>query len=376
MKSKLPQITTSIFSKMTLLAKKHSAINLSQGFPDFPMDPELIRLIESGVKENIHQYCPSSGHIGLLEQINVLLNNSYQRNINIGDELLITAGATQAIFTAIQAIVHPGDEVIILDPSYDCYLAPIQLSKGIPIRIPLKKEFLPDWTNIKKHITPKTKLIITNNPHNPSGRVWNERDMKQLGLLLKENPKLHLLSDEVYEYITFEKKHLSAHLYDSLRSKSIIISSFGKTLHVTGWKIGYMVADKSIMDEIKKIHQYMVFSVNSLCQHVIYEYLKNNTLQNIGTLYQRKRDLFREGLEKSRFNILPCDGTYFQTLDYSKISNKPDLEFAEELTEKYGVASIPVSVFSEKDNHKKMLRFCFAKQDETIRQATNLLCKI
>ncbi len=200
--------------------------------------------------------------------------------------------------------------------------------------------------------------------------------MKQLGLLLDENPKLHLLSDEVYEYITFEKKHLSAHLYESLRSKSIIISSFGKTLHVTGWKIGYMVADKSIMDEIKKIHQYMVFSVNSLCQHVIYEYLKNNSLQNIGSLYQKKRDLFRDGLEKSRFNILPCDGTYFQTLDYSKISKKTDLEFAEELTEKYGVASIPVSVFSEKDKHKNMLRFCFAKQDDTIRKATNLLCKI
>ena len=361
---------------MTLLAKKHSAINLSQGFPDFPMDSELIRLIERGVKKNIHQYCPSSGHIGLLEQINVLIHNSYQRNINIGDELLITAGATQAIFSAIQALVHPGDEVIILDPSYDCYLAPIQLSKGVPIRIPLNKEFLPDWTNIKKHITPKTKLIITNNPHNPSGRVWNENDMKQLGLLLEENPKLHLLSDEVYEYITFEKKHLSAHLYESLRSKSIIISSFGKTLHVTGWKIGYMVADKSIMDEIKKIHQYMVFSVNSLCQHVIYEYLKKNSLQNIGSLYQKKRDLFRDGLEKSRFNILPCDGTYFQTLDYSKISKKTDLEFAEELTEKYGIASIPVSVFSEKDKHKNMLRFCFAKQDDTIRKATNLLCKI
>lgn len=376
MKSKLPQITTSIFSKMTLLAKKHRAINLSQGFPDFPIDPELIRLIEGGVNKNIHQYCPSSGHIGLLEQINMLLYNSYQRNINIGDELLITAGATQAIFTAIQAIVHPGDEVIILDPSYDCYLAPIELSKGVPIRIPLNKEFLPDWTNIKKHITPKSKLIITNNPHNPSGRVWNEDDMKQLGLLLDQNPKLHLLSDEVYEYITFEKKHLSAHLYESLRSKSIIISSFGKTLHVTGWKIGYMVANKSIMDEIKKIHQYMVFSVNSLCQHVIYEYLKNNSLQNIGSLYQKKRDLFRDGLEKSRFNILPCDGTYFQTLDYSKISKKTDLEFAEELTEKYGVASIPVSVFSEKDKHKNMLRFCFAKQDDTIRKATNSLCKI
>jgi methionine aminotransferase len=374
--SKLPQVTTSIFSKMSLMAKEHDAINLSQGFPDFPIDKKLSLLVEKTVKNNVHQYCPSNGHPGLLDQIADLIHKSYHRELNASEELLVTAGATQAIFTSIQALVHPGDEVIILDPSYDCYIAPIQLCKGVPIRIPLGPDFLPDWTLINKHVSSKTKMIITNNPHNPSGRTWAASDMNELVRLINNNSNLYLLSDEVYEYITFENKHLSAHSYESLRAKSIVVSSFGKTLHITGWKMGYLVAEKKIMDEIKKIHQYMVFSVNSLCQHVIFEYLKSSSLQDIGSMYQAKRDLFRKGIEHSRFKILPCDGTYFQTLDYSKISNKNDVEFAEELTKDFGIASIPISVFSEKNKHKNILRFCFAKQNETIEKATSLLCKI
>ena len=374
--SKLPQIKTSIFSKMSLMAKEHNAINLSQGFPDFPIDQELSKIVEKSVRDNIHQYCPSNGHPGLLDQIGCLIHKSYNRNLNISEELLVTAGATQAIFTSIQALVHPGDEVIILDPSYDCYIAPIELCKGIPIRIPLDADFLPDWALIKKHVSSKTKMIITNNPHNPSGRTWNDSDMNELGRLLDHYPNLYLLSDEVYEYITFEKNHLSAHSYEALKSKSIVVSSFGKTLHVTGWKMGYLVAEKNIMDEIKKIHQYMVFSVNSLCQHVVFEYLKSSNLQDIGSMYQAKRNQFRVGLEQSRFKILPCDGTYFQTLDYSTISDKNDVEFAEELTKEFGVASIPISVFSENNTHKNILRFCFAKQNETLEKATSLLCKI
>jgi methionine aminotransferase len=374
--SKLPQIKTSIFSKMSLMAKEHNAINLSQGFPDFPIDQELSKIVEKSVRDNIHQYCPSNGHPGLLDQIGRLIHKSYNRNLNISEELLVTAGATQAIFTSIQALVHPGDEVIILDPSYDCYIAPIELCKGIPIRIPLDADFLPDWALIKKHVSSKTKMIITNNPHNPSGRTWNDSDMNELGRLLDHYPNLYLLSDEVYEYITFEKNHLSAHSYEALKSKSIVVSSFGKTLHVTGWKMGYLVAEKNIMDEIKKIHQYMVFSVNSLCQHVVFEYLKSSNLQDIGSMYQAKRNQFRVGLEQSRFKILPCDGTYFQTLDYSTISDKNDVEFAEELTKEFGVASIPISVFSENNKHKNILRFCFAKQNETLEKATSLLCKI
>lgn len=361
---------------MSLMAKEHNAINLSQGFPDFPIDQELSKIVEKSVRDNIHQYCPSNGHPGLLDQIGRLIHKSYNRNLNISEELLVTAGATQAIFTSIQALVHPGDEVIILDPSYDCYIAPIELCKGIPIRIPLDADFLPDWALIKKHVSSKTKMIITNNPHNPSGRTWNDSDMNELGGLLDHYPNLYLLSDEVYEYITFEKNHLSAHSYEALKSKSIVVSSFGKTLHVTGWKMGYLVAEKNIMDEIKKIHQYMVFSVNSLCQHVVFEYLKSSNLQDIGSMYQAKRNQFRVGLEQSRFKILPCDGTYFQTLDYSTISDKNDVEFAEELTKEFGVASIPISVFSENNKHKNILRFCFAKQNETLEKATSLLCKI
>ena len=374
--SKLPQIKTSIFSKMSLMAKEHNAINLSQGFPDFPIDQELTKIVEKSVRDNIHQYCPSNGHPGLLDQIGRLIHKSYNRDLNIPEELLVTAGATQAIFTSIQALVHPGDEVIILDPSYDCYIAPIELCKGVPVRIPLDADFLPDWALINKHVSSKTKMIITNNPHNPSGRTWNDSDMNELGRLLDHYPNLYLLSDEVYEYITFEKNHLSAHSYEALKSKSIVVSSFGKTLHVTGWKMGYLVAEKNIMDEIKKIHQYMVFSVNSLCQHVVFEYLKSSNLQDIGSMYQAKRNQFRLGLEQSRFKILPCDGTYFQTLDYSTISDKNDVEFAEELTKEFGVASIPISVFSENNTHKNILRFCFAKQNETLEKATSLLCKI
>ena len=235
---------------------------------------------------------------------------------------------------------------------------------------------MPDWDLIEKHINHKTKLIITNNPHNPSGRTWAHRDMNQLERIMSKYRKLHLLSDEVYEFITFENKHLSAHLYESLHKKSIIVSSFGKTLHVTGWKIGYVIADEKIMNEIKKVHQYMVFCVNSISQHVIGSYLNQGGLKNIGALYEEKRDLFRKGIEKSRFKLLPCEGTYFQTLSYDGISNLSDIEFTEELTKKHGVAAIPISVFSQHNRHNKMIRFCFAKENKTLKKASELLCKI
>ena len=374
--SKLPLITTSIFSKMSLLAKEHKAINLSQGFPDFPIDVKLKNIITQKIQEDTHQYCPASGHPELLEEIAQVVKKSYQREAHVEKEILVTAGATQAIFTAIQAVVHTGDEVIILDPSYDCYVAPVLLCNAKPIRVSLGSNFMPDWESIQKHVNSKTKLIITNNPHNPSGRTWGEDDMNQLKLLLDEFKNLHLLSDEVYEFITFENKHLSAHLYESLHKKSIIVSSFGKTLHVTGWKIGYVIADEKIMNEIKKIHQYMVFCVNSMSQHVIGAYLSQDGLKDIKILYKKKRDIFRKGIEKSRFKLLPCEGTYFQTLSYEGVSNLSDIEFTEQLTKKYGVAAIPVSVFSHDNQHHKMIRFCFAKENSTLKTASDLLCKI
>ncbi len=374
--SKLPHITTSIFSKMSLLAKEHKAINLSQGFPDFPIDIKLKNIITQKIQEDTHQYCPASGHPELLEEIAQVVKKSYQREAHVEKEILVTAGATQAIFTAIQAVVHTGDEVIILDPSYDCYVAPVLLCNAKPIRVSLGSNFMPDWESIQKHVNSKTKLIITNNPHNPSGRTWGEDDMNQLKLLLDEFKNLHLLSDEVYEFITFENKHLSAHLYESLHKKSIIVSSFGKTLHVTGWKIGYVIADEKIMNEIKKIHQYMVFCVNSMSQHVIGAYLSQDGLKDIKLLYKKKRDIFRKGIEKSRFKLLPCEGTYFQTLSYEGVSNLSDIEFTEQLTKKYGVAAIPISVFSQDNQHHKMIRFCFAKENSTLKTASDLLCKI
>ena len=374
--SKLPLITTSIFSKMSLLAKEHKAINLSQGFPDFPIDIKLKNIITQKIQEDTHQYCPASGHPELLEEIAQVVKKSYQREAHVEKEILVTAGATQAIFTAIQAVVHTGDEVIILDPSYDCYVAPVLLCNAKPIRVSLGSNFMPDWESIQKHVNSKTKLIITNNPHNPSGRTWGEDDMNQLKLLLDEFKNLHLLSDEVYEFITFENKHLSAHLYESLHKKSIIVSSFGKTLHVTGWKIGYVIADEKIMNEIKKIHQYMVFCVNSMSQHVIGAYLSQDGLKDIKLLYKKKRDIFRKGIEKSRFKLLPCEGTYFQTLSYEGVSNLSDIEFTEQLTKKYGVAAIPISVFSQDNQHHKMIRFCFAKENSTLKTASDLLCKI
>ena len=361
---------------MSLMAKEHNAINLSQGFPDFPIDDTLKNLISKKIHGDIHQYCPASGHPDLLEGIAHIVEKSYHRNVKVDKEILVTAGATQAIYTAIQALVHPGDEVIILDPSYDCYVAPILLCNAKPVRVSLGPDFMPDWDSIQNLVSHKTKLIITNNPHNPSGRTWTEKDMNQLELLLAKYKNLHLLSDEVYEFITFENKHLSVHLYESLQKKSIIVSSFGKTLHVTGWKIGYVIADEKIMNEIKKVHQYMVFCVNSISQHVIGEYIKEVGLKGIHGLYQKKRDLFRRGVEKSRFKVLPCEGTYFQTLSYEGISNLTDVQFTEKLTKEHGVAAIPVSVFSEHNQHNKMIRFCFAKENKTLEKATNLLCKI
>ena len=366
----------SIFSTMSQMASEHNAINLSQGFPDFPIDPMLKEIIERAIHDNIHQYCPSNGHTGLLHSISELILSSYGRKTAIQDEILVTAGATQGIFASIQAIVNKGDEVVILDPSYDCYITPILLSGAIPVRIPLDLNFLPDWKAIKDAVNDKTTLIITNNPHNPSGRVWRTEDIKELEILAQKYQNLHILSDEVYEYINFNNSHLSVHLYESLRKKSIVVSSFGKTFHVTGWKVGYVVADKQIMDKIKSIHQYMVFSVNSICQNVIHDYLKHAKINELSSFYKYKRDLFRQGMKNSRFELMPCEGTYFQLASYKNISEKNDVEYTVELVKEHKIAAIPVSVFSQKKSQTNTIRFCFAKTDETLQSAIEKLCKI
>lgn len=373
---KLPDIPISIFSTMSQLAKEQGAINLSQGFPDFDIDPELVSLIEQVSKGGVHQYSPMAGEPKLLEETARLVYESYGRDLDPKAEILITAGATQGIFTCIQALVEPGDEVLILDPSYDCYVMPITLSQGVPIRIPLNESFLPDWDLIKQSVNEKTKLIITNNPHNPSGRIWSKADMQELSILLQTNLNLYHISDEVYEHITFDGRHESANIYDELHPKTMIVSSFGKSFHITGWKVGYVVAPEKLMNELKKVHQYLVFTVNSLSQHVLSQYLKQKNVKQLGSFYRQKRDLFRAGMENSKFNLLPCEGTYFQLASYANLSQEDDVDFCHKLVEKFKLAAIPISVFSAHEEKRMVIRFCFAKENETLTKATELLCKI
>ena len=361
---------------MSKMAGDYNAINLSQGFPNFPTDEILIELIKQNAEANIHQYFPMAGLPSLLEGISSLVHKCYKRDLNPTENILVTAGATQAIFTTIQALVHKDDEVIILDPSYDCYEAPIILAGAKPIRIPLNALFLPDWENIFKQTNDKTRLIITNNPHNPSGTVWTENEIRSLEKLILKHPNLTVLSDEVYEFITFEKPYFSVNSSEILRDRSVIISSFGKTFHITGWKIGYIIASETLMIEIKKVHQFLVFSVNSLAQVCLSDYLKIAKVEVLGDFYKIKRDFFRENMKSSRFELFPSDGTYFQIASYKSISSESDLDFSKRLIKEFGVAAIPLSVFNGNQDDQKLIRFCFAKDEQTLISATERLCKI
>ena len=374
--SKLPHVGTTIFTTMSKMAADYNAINLSQGFPNFPIDPILEEIVRSKTGENVHQYAPMSGLPNLLEKISEMIFNQYNRKIDPASSLLVTAGATQAIFTTIQALVHKNEEVIILDPSYDCYESPVILAGAKPIRIPLNDNFLPDWDKIRSSVSDKTRLIITNNPHNPSGTVWKKEDILELEKLVLDFPNLVVLSDEVYEFISFENKHISVNTSEILKDRSVIVSSFGKTFHITGWKIGYVVAPEFFMKEIKKVHQFLVFCVNSLAQASLAEYMNHIDVSILGRFYQEKRDAFREQLKNSRFELLPCEGTYFQLGSYVNVSDESDVDFAKRLVIEHGVATIPLSVFNENGDDRKILRFCFAKDDKTIQQATEKLCKI
>jgi methionine aminotransferase len=374
--SKLPHVGTTIFTAMSKMAADYNAINLSQGFPNFPIDSILEEIVRSKTGENVHQYAPMSGLPNLLEKISEMIFNQYNRKIDPASSLLVTAGATQAIFTTIQALVHKNEEVIILDPSYDCYESPVILAGAKPIRIPLNDNFLPDWDKIRSSVSDKTRLIITNNPHNPSGTVWKTKDILELEKLVLDFPNLVVLSDEVYEFISFENKHISVNTSEILKDRSIIVSSFGKTFHITGWKIGYVVAPEFFMKEIKKVHQFLVFCVNSLAQASLAEYMNHIDVSTLGRFYQEKRDAFREQLKNSRFELLPCEGTYFQLGSYVNVSDESDVDFAKRLVIEHGVATIPLSVFNANGDDRKILRFCFAKDDKTIQQATEKLCKI
>lgn len=374
--SKLPKITTNIFTVMSKMATEYNAINLSQGFPNFPIDERLTDIVEKLAKEDVHQYTPMAGYPPLMNKIAKLTQDSYNRIINPETELLITTGATQGIFTSILALIKENDEVIILDPSYDSYESPVLLCNAKPVRVPLNDDYTSNWERIEKACSEKTRMIIINNPHNPTGKILSETDFIQLEKILLKLPDLIVLSDEVYEYITFEEKHISAHTRKALRNRCITASSFGKSFHITGWKIGYTIAPEHLMKEIKKVHQFLVFSVNSISQAAISEYLDIVNVKDLGSFYQEKRDYFRELLKNSRFELMPCKGTYFQVVSYAGISNENDVDFCKRLITDYGVAAIPISNFYADGKDLKLIRFCFAKDNKTLEEAAKRLCSV
>jgi len=374
--SKLPHIGTSIFTVMSQMATEHQAINLSQGFPNFPVDERLTAIVAKLATANVHQYTPMSGLPSLLDKIAVLTQQSYGRTVTPKEEILITAGATEGIFATIQALVKAQDEVVILDPSYDCYEAPILLSNAKPVRVALNIDFTPNWETIAAAINENTRLIIINNPHNPTGKMWTEYDFEQLEKLVVAYPNLLVLSDEVYEYITFEQPHISVHHRPKLWERSISISSFGKSFHITGWKIGYVIAPEDLMREIKKVHQFLVFSVSSIAQHALNEYIEVVDVKALGQFYQQKRDFFQNLMKDTKLKLLPCEGTYFQVASYEEISEESDIDFTKRLVTEFGVATIPISIFYANGDDHHCIRFCFAKDDETLMSAAERLRRL
>lgn len=371
--SKLPHIGTSIFTVMSQMATEHQAINLSQGFPNFPVDERLTAILAKLATANVHQYTPMSGLPSLLDKIAVLTQQSYGRAVTPKEEILITAGATEGIFATIQALVKAQEEVIILDPSYDCYEAPILLSNAKPVRVALNIDFTPNWETITAAVNEKTRLIIINNPHNPTGKMWTASDFEQLEKLVHAYPNLLVLSDEVYEYITFEQPHISVHHRPKLWERSISISSFGKSFHITGWKIGYVIAPEDLMREIKKVHQFLVFSVSSIAQHALNEYIDLVDIKTLGQFYQQKRDFFQSLMKDTKLKLLPCEGTYFQVASYAAISEENDIDFTKRLVTEFGVATIPISIFYANGDDHQCIRFCFAKDEETLTRAAERL---
>ncbi len=376
--SKLPAVGTTIFSVMSKLAIENNAINLSQGFPDFNCSDKLVELVNHYMQKGFNQYAPMQGVIGLREQIAIMIEELYGTKYHPESEITITAGATQAIYTAISAIIREGDEVIVFEPAYDCYTPAIIVAGGKPIYVTLSQpDFSIDWNAVKKLINHHTRMIIINTPHNPSGSIISENDLKELDKLTK-NTDILILSDEVYEHMAFDDKpHQSIARNSNLANRSFLVSSFGKTVHTTGWKMAYIAAPENLMNEFRKIHQYLVFSCNTPIQYALADFMKEkeNYLE-LKHFYQKKRDLFTKLIRSSRFSFEACSGTYFQLLNYSSISNEKDTDFAIRLTKENKIASIPLSVFYHEKQDNKLLRFCFAKKDETIEKAAEILCKI
>jgi len=381
LQTKLPAVGTNIFTVMSGLALEKNAVNLGQGFPDFECDAQLVKAVTQAMTQGLNQYPPMPGVPVLREAIANKLLKLYGRSYNPNTEITVTAGATQAIITTILAVVHPGDEVIVLEPCYDSYVPNIELAGGVVVSVPLiPGTFRPDFDKISAAITPKTRAILINSPHNPSATVWTEADMLTLQDILAPTDVL-LISDEVYEHMVFDadkgQSHQSAARFPALAARAFIVSSFGKTYHVTGWKIGYVAAPAALTAEFRKVHQFNVFTVNTPVQYGLANYMANERAYlDLPAFYQRKRDLFRAGLAKTRLKLLPSEGSYFQCVDISDVSDLNEADFCKWLTTDIGVAAIPLSAFYGDGFDQRVVRFCFAKKDETLNAALARLAKL
>ena len=380
--SKLPAVGTTIFTVMSALAAEKGAVNLGQGFPDFDCDPALVDAVTDAMKRGLNQYPPMAGVPALREAVAAKLAALYGASYDAGSEITITAGATQAIITIILAVVHPGDEVIVLEPCYDSYVPNIELAGGTVVRVPLTPgTFRPDFGKIAAAITPRTRAIIVNSPHNPSATVWSEADMLSLQAILAPTDVL-LISDEVYEHMVFDaakgRRHQSAARFPALAARAFVVSSFGKTYHVTGWKVGYVAAPAALSAEFRKVHQFNVFTVNTPVQHGLAAYMADpRPYLHLPAFYRAKRDLFRGGLTaNTRFRLLPSEGSYFQCVDISDVSDLSEADFCQWLTREIGVAAIPLSAFYGDGFDQRVVRFCFAKKDETLNLALERLARL
>jgi len=376
--SRLPDVGTTIFTVMSQLAVQHQAINLGQGFPDFECDARLQALVTEAMRAGHNQYAPMTGLPALREAIAAKVERCYGYRYNADTDITVTAGATQALLTAILAAVHPGDEVIILEPAYDSYVPAIRLAGGTPVPVSLRGgDYSVPWDRVTAAVTTRTRMIILNTPHNPCGAVLAPQDLDALEAIVRDTD-IVILSDEVYEHIVFDgREHQSMARRPALAERSFVVSSFGKTFHATGWKIGYCCAPASLSAEFRKVHQFNVFAVSMPMQHALAGYLQDPTpYLELSAFYQAKRDHFRAGLEGSRFKLLPCAGTYFQVVDYSAISDEPEEAFARRLTTSVGVAAIPVSAFYIQPEQRHAVRFCFAKRDATLDAALDRLRRV
>jgi methionine aminotransferase len=376
--TKLPAVGTTIFTVMSALAAEKGAVNLGQGFPDFDCDPRLVQAVTDAMTRGLNQYPPMAGIPQLREAVAAKIRSMYGHGYDPASEVTITAGATQAIITAILAVVRPGDEVIVLEPCYDSYVPNIELAGGTVVRVPLTPgTFRPDFGKIAAAITPRTRAILVNSPHNPSATVWTAAEMRQLQEILAPTDVL-LISDEVYEHMVYDgQEHQSAARFPGLAARAFIVSSFGKTYHVTGWKVGYVAAPAPLTTEFRKVHQFNVFTVNTPVQHGLAAYMTDpQPYLQLPAFYQRKRDLFREGLKRTRLRMLPSEGSYFQCVDISAVSDLTEEDFCTWLTSEIGVAAIPLSAFYGNGFDQRVVRFCYAKKEETLHTALDRLAKL